>query len=1469
MTAVALASARSTWCFVSTPDGAAQVVQAELDAPAPAAARLQVRGEGVSGAVEIAAGDGPRIDIPVEVDSRYEVGMRVPVTVTLTAEDAPEAYDPDRSVQEIDLEIAEPGWTMTLVNHFHYDPVWWNTQSAYTDTGELLGDDGTTRRIWEHNGIELVLNHLAKACEDPDYCFVLAEVDYLKPFWDTHPAERETVRRLLAEGRLEIMGGTYNEPSTNLISSETTIRNFVYGRGYQRDIMGATPNTAWQLDVFGHDPQFPGLAADSGLTSTAWARGPHHQWGPGSTGWKTEDGDIRNMQFPAEFEWISPSGRGVTTHYMPAHYSAGWWMDSSATLQEAEDECYKIFVDLASVASTKHTMLPVGTDYTPPNKWVTEIHRDWNSRYVSPKFVCGLPRDFFAAVQEELDSREIAPTPQTRDMNPIYTGKDVSYIDTKQAQRATEVAATDAEKLATFAESHGLGSYPHAAMDKVWRQLAYGSHHDAITGSESDQVYLDLVHGWREAHDLASDVRDQALQVLLGAVDTSGEGQALVVVNTLAHTRTDLARVTLTLPEDTGLRILDEEGAEVPFVVESREESTGQTVVAFVARDVPGIGHRTWRIDQVQAPLPRWAVAEDRTSGQDADASTPTLPTISSEIFEIVADPQQGGALTSIVDRRTGRRMLQDGGLGAELRLYREYDAHPHFGEGPWHLLPTGNVTSSAERPAVVRVESSPAGERLIATGRVGTVDYEQTTTCWRGLDRVDFSTRVVRFEGRDQLLRVKFAGDIPGGRAFSDIAGAVVGRPFAFPEVDSAESPWTLDHPAHTVFGLGSTAKVALHDLEGSPVGDLSIAIAEVVTPDLEQAAPVARDLVVALARVGVTATTTVADGNRYGWSHADSNLPDVRIVLGGPGRNSLAARILEGLPEAGELARQVAEHGHGRVFVPAEESVEDSWKPRADLRGPRALPVVILDADGDLAEALRVETAELVAGFAADASIGVPCLSAGSTKLLDDQTMAIASYGIPGFAVSPEGGLHLSLMRSCSGWPAGVWLDPPVRRLPDGSSFQLQHWTHEFDYCLFAGAGDWRTGHIAHRGQEWSTPFLTRVESAHDGSIPARHAFLSVAPEGAVHVQAVKPRGNALACGAARPSGAEEGITVRLSALSGEPVEATVRLDRPWSQTLEVDLHEDPIPDCPDPGLAEDGRVVRLPMEGSQIRTIMGIPAQSAPICDDLLGPAGEPVQPVYARYWLHNRGAAPMGFLPVSLTCTPTVLRAEDGGRVTTELRLASQLVDASVASTVEVGLPEGWSCLSGEGAVDLPPGGHLVRPLELDVPADAPAGLHLVEVRARFGEDVLEEILTVAVGDVGELLPAPPGPEIDHQIQIEGLPRTTGRPTGLTVVSMTEEVVLRPGDSRSVEVVLRNDLRSAVHGEAVPVSPWGTWGLVGPAAQPFTVDPGATTTVRFDVDTDAHSRSGNWWMTVKLMWAGRVQYTRVLPVVVDAG
>ena len=77
-----------------------------------------------------------------------------------------------------------------MVSHFHYDPVWWNTQAAYTSEWDLWTPTAPRERTSTHNGFSLVDAHLKLALRDPDYCFVLAELDYLKPYLDIFPENR-------------------------------------------------------------------------------------------------------------------------------------------------------------------------------------------------------------------------------------------------------------------------------------------------------------------------------------------------------------------------------------------------------------------------------------------------------------------------------------------------------------------------------------------------------------------------------------------------------------------------------------------------------------------------------------------------------------------------------------------------------------------------------------------------------------------------------------------------------------------------------------------------------------------------------------------------------------------------------------------------------------------------------------------------------------------------------------------------------------------------------------------------------------------------------------------------------------------------------------------------------------------------------------------------------------------------------
>jgi alpha-mannosidase len=893
----------STDLFTGTAQRPLQVIRVTLvnEGPAATSGQIGVQGAGVRdpgpfGINDLQPGGEETFEVPVEIAAPYQRGSTRRVTVTMTGETA-------RAQAEADITVAEPGWTMWMVSHFHYDPVWWNTQAQFTEARLALPDeDGRLPDV--RSAFELVGAHLDKARKDPDYTFVLAELDYLKPYFDAYPQDREDLRRLMAEGRVEIVGGNYNEPNTNLICAEAIIRNAVYGIGFQRDVFGGDPRSAWMLDAFGHDPGYPGLMAAAGLTSSAWARGPFHQWGPSGA----EGGD-RRMQFGTEFEWISPDGQGLLTAYMAHHYGAGWRLNAPADLETAEREAYAQFRGLAQVATTRNVLLPVGSDHVIPARWVTDIHRDWNQRYVWPRFTTAVPRDFFDAVRAEArgPGHGAAPgawiTPQTRDMNPVYTGKDVSYIDTKQAQRAIETAVAEAERLGTLAWLAGA-PYPEVALDKAWRLLAYGAHHDAITGVESDQVYLDLAGGWREAWELATAARRDAVAYLSGA---AAPGLTVSVVNGLARTRDGLARVTVEVPGDgtRWLEVQDDAGSPVPSLAEGirrrPDGSLAGVTLTFPAAGVPPLGLRTYRLAPADGPAgPAW---------QEIPGMV-----IENAAYQVTADPARGGTV-SVTDKRTGAPVLA--GPGNELVLQDEYAQHPRHGEGPWHLSPKGPGLGSASAAAQVRAERCAIGSRLTASFTLDGLEVTQETLLWDGAGRVEFRTHVDAYTGRDRLLRVRFPAGVPGGLPVYQTATAVIGRSFGAADVDSADHWYTLDNPAHQWFGAGATAWV--RDRSGL---SQAIGVAEVVGPlPPNEAGGLLRDLLVALAAAGVTATCSQADGTRYGAVDVDSNLPDVRIAVGGPEVNPFTAEVLSaaGPGYAKALAARLAEGtGTARLWVP-----------------------------------------------------------------------------------------------------------------------------------------------------------------------------------------------------------------------------------------------------------------------------------------------------------------------------------------------------------------------------------------------------------------------------------------------------------------------------------------------------------------------------------------------------------------------
>jgi alpha-mannosidase len=1495
----------STNLFVGSEDDPRQVVRLRLggepasgrSSPPTDVASVRIEGGRVRTPAAVSIGPlGPgeeaSLEIGVIVDGPTALGQTLPAEIVIDGGGRPARHP-------FDLVVAEPGWQMFMIAHFHYDPVWWNTQAAYTET---WGAAIQYRSPFQEPGLALVRAHLEMARRDPDYKFVLAELDYLKPYWDVFPEDREYIRRLMADGRLELMGGTYNEPNTNLTSAESTIRNALYGIGYQRDVLGGTPATAWQLDAFGHDPQFPGIMADAGVSSSSWARGPFHEWGPH---WvrgpgrlpiaELAVGDVPKMQFANEFDWVSPSGRALLTSFMADHYSAGWWMDSSITLEEAEAAVHSIFTELAETAATRNVLLPVGTDYSPPNKWMTAIQRDWNRRYVWPRFISALPREFFAAVRaERANARPF--TPQTRDMNPVYTGKDVSFIDTKQAQRTAENTLLSAEKFATIAYVLGA-QFPTETIDKAWRQLLFGAHHDGITGSESDQVYLDLLGGWRESLELGTAALESAIDYLGGKIDTSGEGRALSVFNPLSWSRTDIARVDIDVPSGSeGVGLEDDAGNAVPFVVEATDRGDDgrllRVSLAFLARDVPAMGYRTYRV------LPG-GTSPDELGWNERAADGYT---IDNEAYSLTADPDRGGAITRLVATATGKEVLQTGRFANELLAYREYPNHPLFAEGPWHLTPDGRLASSVDRPVEIRVEECPIGRRIAIDGPFEACRRHQEITLWDGLDRVEFRTRIDDYDGHDRLFRVRFSAAVEGGRPLSETGNATIARGFGFPNVDVAEVPFTLDNPAFNWFGLGTSARVSLVEPgsnEKPPASEVAIGIAEVVASGDAALDQAVRALVIALVRQGVTSTVSSHDRDRYGILHIDSNLPDARIAIGQPSENDFVAAVLEAAPDyRAEFDRQLNTQGWARLWVPAMPDKGARSGPFPDLRDARALPVLLIAASDTSATRHAVDA---LAADLADGAVTVvqPHALHPSGARTENATVAILNRGLPGFNVEPDGSLYLSLMRSCSGWPSGVWIDPPRRAAPDGSNFQFQHWTHNFEYALTARAGDWREGQIVQEGHEYNNPLLTRILEPQSGTLPATNAFVEVDPPSAV-LTALKPAGNPSTRLAARDPGAADRLVARVYESSGRSARARLAsaLRIVGAETTNVMEEASATP------LERTAVAVELPLEPFEIATVRLTTdarrvADVRPSTNDSLHLAhrGEPAQPVFSDYWMHNKGAAPLGYQPVTVQIRPRVI--EGSGPIRMPIVVASGRTDADTSGKVSLIVPPGWRASPPERPYTLAPGSHfgfdaVVTPADGVVPgryfvaariADDAGQLHedvvTIEVPAatdrRSRRDGHDGTATEGEASGSSVGSASLAMSVERALRTAGLndadPSAGIVPAAepgdeLEIELLTTSVEVAPGAADQLEVALRNTAASEIRGEAQLISPHETWATITPWTQGFTVGAGETTVLTFTVAPPFGQSDGTYWALVKVMYFGRLHYTTTARVAIHA-
>src|SRR5262249_62356563 len=138
--------------------------------------------------------------------------------------------------------------------------------------------------------------------------------------------------------------------------------------------------------------------------------------------------------------------------------------------------------------------------------------------------------------------------------------------------------------------------------------------------------------------------------------------------------------------------------------------------------------------------------------------------------------------------------------------------------------------------------------------------------------------------------------------------------------------------------------------------------------------------------------------------------------------------------------------------VGVPAARPRGGGAPAGGAVRGARALPVLIVSG-ADLSAAVAELTQDLAgamlgAELAGGGGAGPPSGAEPHDRLLGTHSVALLNRGTPSSLVTPDGTLHIALMRASSAWPAGGWIDGTRRTIPDRSGFPWPHWSPELAY-------------------------------------------------------------------------------------------------------------------------------------------------------------------------------------------------------------------------------------------------------------------------------------------------------------------------------------------------------------------------------------------------------------------------------------
>jgi alpha-mannosidase len=385
-----------------------------------------------------------------------------------------------------------------------------------------------------------------------------------------YPADYEKVKEYVAKGRWIVSGSSVDENDANVPSTESLVRNVLYGNLYFKDEFGKISEDYMLPDCFGFPAFMPSVLAHTGVKGFSTQK----------LTWRSAVGIPFNVG-----KWIGPDGRSVVGALNPGAYVSKLRNDLSydkdwLARTQAMGKQTGFFADFKYFGTGDR-------GGAPDDESASWMQKSLDSDGPLCVRAAGSD-DIFQDVKEtEIDKM----TTHTGDMLLIEhsAGSLTSQAYVKRWNRKTELLADDAERASLMADWLGAIPYPTLQLREVWYLLLGTQMHDILPGTSIPKAYE---FSWNDAVltlNSAASIVVSAVGAAAAQLDTNVTGQPVVVYNPLSADREDLVRATVQFGDKTpaAVQVFDAGGAEVPSQIVKTDG--GKLDVLFAAK-VPSVG---------------------------------------------------------------------------------------------------------------------------------------------------------------------------------------------------------------------------------------------------------------------------------------------------------------------------------------------------------------------------------------------------------------------------------------------------------------------------------------------------------------------------------------------------------------------------------------------------------------------------------------------------------------------------------------------------------------------------------------------------------------------------------------------------------------------------------------------------------------------------------------------------------------